>query len=116
MARPCDLDDMSPYSGGSYATVLEATLLWAKQSSYLKPESSSQSALTSGLDVRAILATLLDSVNLVAKDVALLLVDLDAAGKDGRKQEEAGAADDHVAADIQRHGSGLVTASLLPAV
>ena len=46
-------------------------------------------------------------MDLVAKDVALLLVNLDAAGKDGREQEEAGAADEHVAADVQRHGGRL---------
>ena len=106
VARPCDLDDMSALLGGSYATVLEANVVVGKAVLVLKAGELLAKRLDLGLDVGH-LATLLDSVNLVAKDVALLLVDLDAAGKDGREQEEAGAADEHVAADVQRHGGGL---------
>ena len=106
MARPCDLDDMSALLGGSYATVLEANVVVGKAVLVLKAGELLAKRLDFGLDVGH-LATLLDAVNLVAKDVALLLVDLDAAGKDGREQEEAGAADEHVAADVQRHGGGL---------
>lgn len=106
MARPCDLDDMSALLGGSYATVLEANVVVGKAVLVLKAGELLAKRLDLGLDVGH-LAALLDAADLVAKDVALLLVDLDAAGKDSRKQEEAGAADEHVAADVQRHGGGL---------
>ena len=106
MARPCGLDDAPALLGGNYAAVLEANIVVGEAVLVLKAGELLAKRLDLGLDVGH-LATLLDTVDLVAKDVALLLVNLDAAGKDGREQEEAGAADEHVAADVQRHGGGL---------
>lgn len=106
MARPCGLDDAPALLGGNYAAVLEANIVVSEAVLVLEAGELLAKSLDLGLDVGH-LAALLDALDLVAEDVALLLVNLDAAGKDSREQEEAGAANEHVAADVQRHGGGL---------